>query len=453
MNESSTSTPSATAAANPRLEKLARRIATDCRDRGMQTCRDALDRPEFRQEGGTDETLTLLAALQLREWFGINWAAAGVARELGMQLPDDSDEKVKTYERIKSELGPLVERVYDLVMESAVAGTDEELPRVLVSQGSAALTAQSGAGLPAPSLRAELTSLLAQLLHVPPCVAHVLDDHAAIDRAMELLGQPSSASAEEIERHRPQIRVDAATEAAAHRIADSARDDALERAVERIATSSPELAPAERTIEATRQVDEHPASWGPISIKTAASKLLGISLPDACFHPAVLRAEQLIPGLPSYYDVLIGDFAKSPKEAAAEITAGVQQASHTGQTSPMQHGLSGDRKGLRSDPPPFQAISFKARHLGGHPAMSPETKYRRLLITYVGSEIYADGRAGQPPLARSSTESSEACSSRAPTPWAARSRSPAPRVVFLRADARSRSSVPTSSLSPTRVPR
>ncbi len=410
--------------AGNRFETIARRIADRIRAEWLVWGRQSLDKPEFRQEGGTDEMLDLLAPLTRstpRAIFSLGNAARAVGQEFGIPIPDDDPARATALERISSELKALVERVYELVMTDELTVADELLACALAAEAPTRMLADAAArvseseikirhplGRPASEQyilerasewvalakngfwRLTLCRLLEERWSIPESARGVLSRHPALDRSMELLGKTSTATSEEIERWRPQIRVDAATDAAAQRIAASARQLALVEARNSIAESDPGLSPDERTARAASMVDDDPSWWGRTGIEMAARNVLGIHGIE--FHPAVLRAEQLIPRLPSYYEVLIRDFAKSPQEAAVEVIAGAQKASQAPKLAPEPRGLDGEWKGLPSDPPPFKGITLRARHLGGHPALPIDNHRLWLLIVDGGASIYADPR-------------------------------------------------------------
>lgn len=417
-------------------EVRARRIVERVRQAHEPIYRKRADSADFRQAGGTDAALDYLAPLMRCRFFNESDAARAVAQELGIPIPDGalaavsehdeaSQEEAfrqvsKALELVKAEHPALVQRVYELGSKIELTEGHEELARRLAAEAPSRQLAKTAAQIreiqtnarrasgrgPAPestiqqralaamgelsldSWRFLLMDMLAEELAVPESERWLLKGHPTLDRAMELLGKTGTATPEDIERYRPQIRVDAGTEAIARRIAERAREIAIGWTVTSGRERDPQLSAEQLASEAIDEVDKNPSSWANLCIPRAAAELLGIIETDAKAQPAALRAEQLIPGARASYDVLIYDHALRPQDAAAKIIAGMEKAPMKVPSTPP--GLDSEFRQFPSAPPPFAAMTVRARHVGGHPALAADRKLRWLFITNVAAEVSAD---------------------------------------------------------------
>jgi hypothetical protein len=131
-----------------RLEAVACRVAVRaCAEVVPRLCA-LIDEPAFREEGGTDEALELLASLALGRLFERSDAAAAVGHEFGIAVADDDHgERQEALTRITSKLGPLVQRVYEIATDIGPTEADLELATSLAARAPGRMYAQQASAV------------------------------------------------------------------------------------------------------------------------------------------------------------------------------------------------------------------------------------------------------------------------------------------------------------------
>jgi hypothetical protein len=380
-------------------DELARRVVTRFREDMRSMWARTLDTEEFRAAGGTDAGLRVLADLHRRSEgdMGMEAAVTWTALELGAALDGlTQDERDAVRNQVKADHPALVARVVELDREHPVTEEDEALAQRIAQRAPQQMfeervvswrahDAEERAEFPwGPDLDSErmaresvvsapkdmwascLAKLAAQELGIPDPKGKgqwvYLLEHAAVERALHLVGMVSDATPEEIEQHRPKLSLSAAQEQAARRVALRAEEMLREHAMDRRRDSE--------MVESLMQ-DKDPNIWH-LQIYEAAAAELGISYSDAERHPVALRAQELIPGLPTSYDVSISEQNLSPADAAKLYPPPGYEPTPPAAKPP---GLLGESHQFPPDPPlDMPSVGLPVTHLGGHPALKPGQK-------------------------------------------------------------------------------
>jgi hypothetical protein len=378
-------------------DDLACRVVTRFREDMRSMWARTLDTEEFRAAGGTDAGLRVLADLQHRRSegdMGMEAAVTWTALELGAALDGlTQDERDAVRNQVKADHPALVARVVELDCEHPVTEEDEALAQRIAQRAPQQMfeewvlswranDAKERTEFPGgPRFDPEdmarktvasstkdmwascLAKLAAQELGVPEGKSLYLLEHAAVERALHLVGMVSDATPEQIEQHRPQLSLSAAQEQAARRVALRAEEIRRQRAMERASDSE--------MVEILMQ-DKTPDIWHHLIYKAAAAEL-GISYSDATHnHPVALRAQELIPGLPTSYDVSTSEQNLSPADAAKLYPPPGYEPTPPAAKPP---GLLGESHQFPPDPPlDMPSVGLPVTHLGGHPGLKPGEK-------------------------------------------------------------------------------
>lgn len=382
-------------------DELARRVVTRFREDMRSMWARTLDTEEFRAAGGTDAGLRVLADLQHRENDGdieMVAAAAWTAKELGLPFDElTQDERAAVMDKVKADHPALVARVVELDSEHPVTEEDEALAQRIAQRAPQQMfeervvswrandakeraefpwasggdvesrARRSVANAPKDMWASCLAKLAAQELGIPDPEGKgqwvSLLEHAAVERALHLVGMVSDATPEEIEQHRPTLSLSPAQEQAARRVALRAEEMLREHAMDRGRDSE--------MVESLMQ-DKDPTLWH-LEIYQATAAELGISYSDATHnHPVALRAQELIPGLPTSYDVSISEQNLSPADAAKLYPPPGYEPTPPAAKPP---GLLGESHQFPPDPPlDMPSVGLPVTHLGGHPGLKPGQK-------------------------------------------------------------------------------
>lgn len=413
-------------------EALALRAADRFRQRFLPFQLD-YEKEAFRAAGGTDAGQAVMAELRLRQSVSSRAAARALAEELGIDLevmPTD-EARAAVIEKVQREHSTLVAQVVEACRAYPVTAADEELAQRIAAQAPARMradalasrerylaeltTSLSGNPYAVAAVRAStsgtgedplesvtrdswercLAALAAPELGVPGKDSGLLCEHPAVQRGLQLVGAVSTATSDEIESHRPILRLTPSMEQAARRIAAEAERNLRLLFTTAFQESDPTRSPADTAAALeTAMAKKNPSVWH-ASLSQVAAKEIG----DPGNHPATLRAQELIPGLPTHYDRLISERAMSPIQAAHEYAEIMEL--HAALAVVEVPGLLGEIHPLPPNPPMAMKFAYlPVTHLGGHPALRSGQKRLWLMLSGAPEFLVCSDAAAKHEVAR-----------------------------------------------------
>jgi hypothetical protein len=144
-----------------------------------------------------------------------------------------------------------------------------------------------------------------------------------------------------------------------------------------------------------RSISSNPTLW-PTTLTSVAIERHGIFDER---HPVVLRAHELIPGLPTYYDRLIDLHGYTPERASATYQTLINATPPGVPSAPRVAHLGGEQRPVPPNwPANMPSLELQIVHLGGHPAL-PRDRQAVLHISGIlraGMFLFQNARAADP---------------------------------------------------------